>query len=304
MSYEEPTFSDIARAGQTVSLTDAEKQRMKVYVYAHVQAEKKRRTNIFSHRSPSTLNPSPYTFPRFVFMHKAVAFVLIALFATTSVGGATTYAQSAVPGESLYSLKTLTEHIRESLVVSDEDALAVASDHAARRVHEASVLRMRGTMTEEHKNMLSQSLQKSIETIVGTGRSVSRSNPVVVVEAYALMQGYAQMYRSITDGAQTEDTIEVTMNTFLDSEYPVVLSSLFAVSHDSIYRILVTTVRSMTQAVSSNDDALTDIAVETSVVDLQDDSLPESVRNIISLDRLSEVEGYAALERVENNIES
>lgn len=125
-------------------------------------------------KSPIRVTPSPFLFlsPAFV---SPLAFVLI----LALVGGGTAYAaESAVPGDALYSIKVnVNEKITEALATSIETKAAAHAKFAERRLREAEVLAERGALTAKTKEEIEMRLDHHAEEIDIVVAEVGRENP-------------------------------------------------------------------------------------------------------------------------------
>ncbi|MEK7628548.1 MAG: DUF5667 domain-containing protein [Patescibacteria group bacterium] len=138
----------IKEAGKQVSLHAGERAHMRATLIAHIES---------AHPANAPVpSPWPYTFFMHGATHRTLAVLLIVglVFGT---GAATTYAsQDALPGETLYSLKTVSEELRAVLARTPVAKAIVATERAHRRLAEAAILAGRGTLNDAVDERLTQ----------------------------------------------------------------------------------------------------------------------------------------------------
>jgi len=109
--------------------------------------------------------PSPWAAGRFlVFMHKPVALALVVILA---LGGGTAYAaESALPGDTLYSVKVdIVEEALAVVTISDEARVRWDVRRAERRLEEAVELTSEGRMTDEAQTEIEERFEKFAEAV-------------------------------------------------------------------------------------------------------------------------------------------
>ena len=113
-------------------------------------------------RSFSVFSPGSYI-PSFRFASLAFAVVLL----ITSSGGAVAYAsENALPGDSLYTVKTdIVEPLRERMAFGDKAKARWHLKRTQRRLHEAKTLMNRGDFTSAKQALIQQRLEHHIEKL-------------------------------------------------------------------------------------------------------------------------------------------
>ena len=163
-------FERLKKEADEIRLTAREREMMRLSLERAIHGR--------SVKSPVRMIPSPYFF--FVLPRQFVAVLVLVLV----VGGGTAYAaESAVPGDLLYSVKVnVNEPVRATLAVSPEGRASWHREAAERRMKEAQILAARGTLTAEIKDELEENFDThatEVETIVG---AVEKEDPVVAAD--------------------------------------------------------------------------------------------------------------------------
>ena len=168
-------FSQLKKETQNIRLSEAERETMRRGLES---AFASRRPG----KSPIQLTRSPLIFmvPRLV---PYLAFVLI----LAVVGSGTAYAaESAVPGDLLYPVKTgVNEKVAAALAQSAEAKATWHATAAQRRMEEAEVLAARGTLTTEVKEELEANFNEHATKVEEIIVVVEEEDPVAAADISA-----------------------------------------------------------------------------------------------------------------------
>ncbi len=165
----------------SVHLTDVERASIRTAIHSHIQLH-------------AASIPSPFA----SFFHvasKPVAAMLIISFIGATTSGMSYAAQSALPDESLYPLKMLTERIETAFAQTSHAQVRVAGEHAIRRIQEATRMHLEGRMTEQHEDTLTESVRGELVRISGVVAEQSSDTPTARESAIVLAKvvGYTNV---------------------------------------------------------------------------------------------------------------
>lgn len=161
--------------GKEFSLTDAERIRMKNVLRAHMAANPLARVEPLERPVPS---------PYFRYWVRKPATFVAAVLVISLVGGTTSYAaEGALPGDLLYSIKTLVnEPVREALAVSVASQASVQADIASRRLDEAQQLAAAGRLSTSTATDLNSDFEDHASKADDATKRLAVSDPAAALE--------------------------------------------------------------------------------------------------------------------------
>lgn len=158
--------------------------------------------------------PSPFSFPS-LFMSRGFA-VALSLVLIVSGAGSTLYAaESALPGDPLYSIKTdITEPLTRVLVLSDEGTEAWHERIATRRLSEAEALAKEGRLDEEKSRTLAIAFMTHADTLEDSSDAEASvmSTSMATNGAETPRQNAKERFRAIV-AAKGASILEASINT-------------------------------------------------------------------------------------------
>ncbi len=145
-------------------------------------------------KSPLRVTPSPYLFfsSRFV---SSFAFVLM----LAVVGGSTAYAaEGSVPGDALYAMKVnVNERVAVAFAASPQSRAAVHARLAERRMEEAQVLAVRGTLSTHAKEELEAHFEEHAKEVERIVSDVELEDPVVAADIEGRFNSAVQAHSAL-----------------------------------------------------------------------------------------------------------
>lgn len=158
--------------------------------------------------------PSPFSFSS-LFMSRGFT-VALSLVLIVSGAGSTLYAaESALPGDPLYAIKTdITEPLTRALVLSNEAEEAWHERIATRRLSEAEALAKEGRLDEETSRTLAIAFMTHADTLedVGTEEVSSMSAMMATDAAPEPRQSAKERFRAVV-AAKSASILEASVNT-------------------------------------------------------------------------------------------
>jgi len=148
-------FEDIlTRAGSEYSLSEAEKMRMQRVLKQYMNFKPLRGAESYSSVSLS------YRWYSFTYRPVAAALVLVLVFGS----GVSYAAEGALPGDTLYSVKTMVnEPVRVAIATNAEAKAELQIELAERRIEEAAVLAVEGRLDEDTQESLAVAFESHAE---------------------------------------------------------------------------------------------------------------------------------------------
>lgn len=102
-------------------------------------------------------------------------------------GGASLFAEQALPGDSLYSLKVnVNENVRGLAAVTPEAKAKFALEVTGRRLQEAATLSTRGQLTAENSEIIRQQLIKQVGQVKNQVASLASTNNLKAAQGIAV----------------------------------------------------------------------------------------------------------------------
>jgi hypothetical protein len=172
-----------------MSLTHAERERMRGMLQAYM-AMKPLRTET-AQEATSAWHLSLFFSPRAI-----AALLVVAVFASSA--GISYAAQSALPGDVLYAIKTnVNEPVQGALATSASAKAAWAIDVAGERVKEAAALAAAGKLSSSTQDALQQNFNDHAQVAADAISAEASSSPEVGAEAAVSVQAQLDEYNRI-----------------------------------------------------------------------------------------------------------
>lgn len=159
MNTMKKTITQLQKEIKDIALTSTEKSELLKNIINAVPQE--------DLRSDIWMTPrriSSYSFLMMFSQPKAMAFLLI-LMLITSTGATSVFAEYAVPGDTLYPIKTnLNEPVVGLFVVTKENNVKWQETLTERRLQEAQVVIARGDLNQETRQLIEHNVEKQLRT--------------------------------------------------------------------------------------------------------------------------------------------
>jgi hypothetical protein len=108
---------------------------------------------------------------------------LVVVLLLCATGGVSAVAESALPGDSLYSLKVnVNEQVKGFVAVTPEAKARLAVETTERRLQEAVILSSQGKLTDERKQILQGQLSKNASSVKSSVADLVASNNISVAQ--------------------------------------------------------------------------------------------------------------------------
>lgn len=115
----------------------------------------------------------------------APSLVVVLLLCVT--GGFSAFAEDALPGDSLYSLKVnVNEQVKGMVAVTPEAKARYAVETTERRLQEAVILSSQGKLTDERKQILQGQLSKNANDVKNSVATLVASNDISIAQEVAI----------------------------------------------------------------------------------------------------------------------
>lgn len=197
----------------SVRLSDDERAAVRGAIHAHIQSKRK-----------SILSP----FHAVVFSAtRPVAALLIVSCIGVGTSGVSYASKTALPDETLYSVKLFTERIETAFAQTSHAQVKTAGAHALRRIQEATRMHLEGRMTTEHEQSLSESIREELVRIShvvatqDTDTSTARESAVVLAKVVGYTNVLSQSARPNEGPTNTMARVNAAP-TFEESTSPLV----------------------------------------------------------------------------------
>lgn len=191
----ESNFENVIKAYRKVSMTPEEKKEVfnqSLLVIEKIEAVSMSHGDKYSNETGmfAEMQKNKQAFAaQFLSYFKRRQFVpaFIAAFLLLFTGGASLLAESALPGDSLYSFKVnVNEPIKDLSAVSDEAKARVALEITERRLQEAAMLSAQGKLDQSNKKLLQDEVVKRAEQIRNRVASLVSNNNLDAAQEVAV----------------------------------------------------------------------------------------------------------------------
>ncbi|MFZ2593889.1 MAG: DUF5667 domain-containing protein [Minisyncoccia bacterium] len=290
----------ITQVSKEIHLTSGERSVMRAHIQQHI-----------SHTKNSHLVKSPFGSVYFILNKRVLAGALVCVLTIGSSAQVTRAAQYALPGDSLYGMKRVTEQVHTATTFSESGKIKRAGEHAVRRLHERAVLQKEGGLTDAIVTDLSTSLALQVKTLAAHA-DAEISSPESVTEsarALASIAGYAnaisasedipgdeeasaeQITRTVSEKEESVDAMTESIHSFVASEEYVLAAKLEYLPKESVDALVrVESSKAITKAETSQ-DTITAVIVEaysTARGESADEPLDGSLRALGTLTHIAE----------------
>lgn len=139
--------------------------------------------------------PSPFYVSFIPHATRPVAALLVVAILGISTSGITYASQSALPDETLYSVKRFSERVETLFARTAHSQVRTAGGHALRRIQEATRMHIEGRMTADHESTLSESVREELLRISHVVATQENDTPTARESAVVLAKvvGYTNV---------------------------------------------------------------------------------------------------------------
>lgn len=196
----EKFHNSIKKAGEHISLTPSEHERMRGVLHAYMEMKPVR-----SSQSIATISTQHWFFSL-----RPVAAVLVLMLFVSSAG-VSYAAENALPGDALYTVKTsINEPVRGALAVSASAKVAWATSVAGERMKEAATLAAEGRLSSTTQQELQTSFETHAQEATRAIQMQASSTPDEGAEAAVRFEAQLSEYGALLAQVGVAKQIDVT----------------------------------------------------------------------------------------------
>jgi len=262
----------LKKAGDDVSLSSAERERMKRTIHEYMAMKPPR-----AQSAPEVVSPA-WNIERFFALRPVAASLIVAFFVSTA--GVSYAAEGALPGDALYPIKThVNEAVAGALAVSAPAKAAWAMNVAGARIKEAATLAAQGRLNADTQEELRTSFETHAKTASRAIAEEASSSPETSAEVAVSFEAQLSEYeRVLTQVGTAKDVSVGTLASSVRSERTHVASIRARTQAD----VAVSAAGATSRAVSRmRDAAKKQFEASSRLAHSDDDALtPSSARSI------------------------
>ena len=201
-----PFHHHLHTRSREISLNEAERARMRRVVGAYMR--------MHPHRA-SQQRLSPVSVLSMLFSRHALAFVLIGAVLTSSAG-VSYAAESALPGDALYAVKTkVTEPLRGAFASSPREKAEWAMQVADERAKEAATLAAEKKLNDEKRRIIGDNFRAHATLAAASIEEAAGGDPIESAQAAtrfeARLSEYERVIVALVDTPDTDDSLARTI---------------------------------------------------------------------------------------------
>jgi hypothetical protein len=214
-------FEQIKNAVKHIKLDNTEKEKMRTFVFEKIQSAKFEQNNHVINTIVARLYRYYQGLKNYYFMNNKYKFVpAIAMFLVAIlVGGTSTFAEMAVPGDLLYGVKvSVNEPVAGLFAFTKEEQTVWRERLVERRLNEAQKLVSSNSLDTENRVYLEDAIQKQIDDFNASADELSKEKDEsnkssdINIRLQAALSAHQDVLLAVLDGedADTETRLETS----------------------------------------------------------------------------------------------